>query len=204
MRLVRDRRGFTLVELLIALAIVASLLVVAFGGLRVAVSAWRRGDERIETQQHTRSLTVTLARSVGGAYPYRDARREGETAVLLFRGEAERIEFVTHASPFPTSVPVAFTAVVIEIQDFGDHRSLVVRQRILPNREPFTEAQIALEDPSITAMEISYLGESGWQPEWDGEQAGLPRAVKISLGTPAADGSRPVPALTVSLVGGRK
>jgi prepilin-type N-terminal cleavage/methylation domain-containing protein len=204
-RPLNDRRGFTLVELLIALAIVGSLLVVAFGGLRVAVSAWRRGDERIEAQQHTRSLTVTLARSLGAAYPYREARREGETNVLLFRGDAERIEFVTHASPFPTSIPVAFTAVVIEIQDFGDRRALVVRQRILPNREPFTSAEIAMEDPSITAIELSYLGDSGgWQSEWEGEQAGLPRAIKLSLGTPSPDGGRPVPALTVSLGGARK
>lgn len=205
MRRLRDGRGFTLVELIIALAIVGSLLVVAFGGLRVAVSAWRRGDERIEGQQHTRSLTVTLARTLGAAYPYREARRQGETPVLLFQGDADRIEFVTHASPFPTPIPVAFTAVVIEVRNDGEHRALVVRQRILPNRSPFTDAAIAVEDPSITAVELSYLGDGGWQSEWDGEaQGGLPRAIKLALGTPAPDGSRPVPALTVSLSGARK
>ena len=41
--------------------------------------------------------------------------------------------------------------------------------------------------------------------EWDGEaQGGLPRAIKLALGAPAPDGSRPVPSLTVSLSGARK
>jgi prepilin-type N-terminal cleavage/methylation domain-containing protein len=201
----RDARGFTLIELIIALSIVASLLLVAFGGLRMAVAAWRRGDERIEAQQHTRSLTVTLARTLGAAYPYREARREGETSVLLFKGDAESVEFVTLASPFPTPVPVAFTAVVIEIGNVGERRGLVVRQRILPNRDPFTAAAIAVEDPAIEAIELSYLGDGGWQSEWDAEaQGGLPRAIKLALGAPAPDGSRPVPALTVSLGGARK
>jgi general secretion pathway protein J len=201
----RNRRGFTLVELIIALAIVGALLVVAFGGLRVAVASWRRGDERMEAQQHTRSLTITLARALGATYPYRDARRQGETPVLLFKGDASRIEFVTHATPFPAPVPVAFTAVVIELKNDGAGRALVVRQRILPNREPFTEAPVALEDPGIAALELSYLGDGGWQPEWDAEtEGGLPRAIKLALGTPKADGTRDLPALTVALGGPRK
>jgi len=202
---VRRQRGFTLVELIIALAIVGALLVVAFGGLRVAVSSWRRGDERMEAQQHVRSITVTLARALGAAYPYRDPRREGETPVLLFNGDATRLEFVTHASPFPVPVPVAFTAVVIELKTDGERPALVVRQRILPNRGPFTDAPVALEDPSITAIELSYLGDEGWQSEWDAQSQGaLPHAVKLALGTPRPSGGGELPALTVSLGGARK
>lgn len=201
----RHRPGFTLVELIIALAIVGALLVVAFGGLRVAIASWRRGDERMEAQQHTRSLTLTLARALSAAYPYRDARREGETPVALFRGDASHIEFVTHASPFPAPIPVAFTAVVIELVSDGERRGLVVRQRILPNREPFTDAVVALEDPAITTLQLSYLGDGGWRPEWDAEAEGaLPRAIKLALGTPKEDGVRELPALTVSLGGSRR
>jgi general secretion pathway protein J len=204
----RGERGFTLVELIIALAIVGALLVVAFAGLRVAVSAWRRGDDHTEVQQHTRSLTVTLARAVGAAYPYRAPRREGETALLLFRGEAERVEFVTPASPFPAAVPAAFTAVVIELGTTGERKALVVRQRILPNHAPFTDASVTFEDPMISTLTLSYLGDSGWQDTWDAESEGaLPRAIKLALGSPKADGGGPVrelPALTIALGGSRK
>ena len=40
--------GFTLLELLLALSIVGALLAIAFGGLRVAIAAWGRGEDRVE------------------------------------------------------------------------------------------------------------------------------------------------------------
>jgi general secretion pathway protein J len=201
----RAARGFTLVELIVALSIVGALLVIAFGGLRVAVASWHRADERIEAQQHARSLNVTLARSLGAAYAYRDARRQGEAPVLLFKGEPDRIEFVTQASPFPTEIPVAFTAVVIELRDDGVRKTLVIRQRILPNREAFIDAPIVVEDPSVQAVELSYLGEGGWQSEWTVEaEGGLPLAVKLTLGVPGAGGAREPTSITVALGGARK
>jgi prepilin-type N-terminal cleavage/methylation domain-containing protein len=203
----RSERVFTLVELIVALSIVGALLVIAFGGLRVAVASWQRADERIETQQHTRALNVTLARALGAAYAYQDARRQGETPVLLFKGEPDRIEFVTQASPFPTAIAVAFTAVVIEMQDDGVHKGLVVRQRILPNHDPFIDAPIVVQDPSVDGLELSYLGEGGWQPEWDvNTENALPLAIKLTFGAPGAPGTglRPPPSITVALGGSLK
>jgi general secretion pathway protein J len=208
-RAVTCPRGFTLVEIIIALSIVGALLVVAFGGLRVAIGAWKRGDERAEVQQHNRSLTVTLTRAMSATYPYRGVRLQGETAVLMFKGTATSINFVTQASPFPSPIPIAFTAVTIELR--GDDRpGLVVRQRLLPNYDPFgDEAKPVLEDESIKVLELSYLGDNGWQSDWDGEQEGaLPRAIRIGLGakagTASTEGTGSVPSMTVSLGGARK
>ena len=66
----RDARGFTLLELLIALTIVGALLVIAFGGMRVALAAWRKGEDRAEAHQHVRSIALVLARSISATYPY--------------------------------------------------------------------------------------------------------------------------------------
>lgn len=196
----RDRQGFTLVELLIALAIVGALLAIAFGGLRVAVAAWTQGEERADVHQHLRGVALVLVRAVGAAYPYRASAGLAPEPVILFRGTAERLELVTQAPPFPAPIPVAFTAVVIGMEREEEGPALVVRQRVLPNADPFTEAAVALRDPGIERLELRYLNASGdWQDTWDVEtEDSLPRAVRITLATRWGGRTATLP-LTVAL-----
>lgn len=194
------QRGFTLLELLIALAIVGALLAIAFGGLRVALAAWAQGEDRAEAHQHLRSIAVVLGRAVGAAYPYRASAGQAPEPVVLFRGTADRVELVTQAPPLPAPSPAAFTAVVIALET-EDGPALVVRQRVLPNREPFSEAVVVLRDPAIHRLELAYLDEQGaWQDQWDGEDDGtVPRAVRITLATHWAGRAEATLPLTVPL-----
>ena len=193
--------GFTLLELLIALSIVGVLLAIAFGGLRMAVVAWARGEERSELQQHARGLAQILTRTVGAAYPYVGAFGEGPEKRLLFNGAERRIEFVSQATPFPSAVQVAFTAVIIGIEDEGQGRSLVIRQRILPNREPFSKAEVVLRDPAIQGLEVKYLvSEGNWTDSWDADtEKKLPAAIRLRFAILKGDRLEPSPPITVSL-----
>jgi len=179
----RGERGFTLLELVMALAIVGALVVIAFSGVRIALAAWRQGEERAEAHQHIRSVVLSLARSVSAAYAYRAPRGETPTPALLFAGTESRLEFVTQAAPYPTSISVAFTAVVFELGK-DERRGLVIRQRVLPNRNPFTDSEVVFNDPTLTELSFSYLDENGsWQDTWETDtQKRLPRAIRISVG----------------------
>jgi general secretion pathway protein J len=191
----RASPGFTLVELLIALAIVGALLAIAFGGLRVAMGAWRQGEERTEAHQHVRGLAVLLARAMGGIYPYRAAAGDSPEPEMLFSGAAERLEFVTQVAPFPFPIPVAFTAVVLSLEA---GQGLIVRERALPNRDPFTEAAVVLRDASVTTLGFRYLGDTDWDDTWT-DTKNLPRAVEITLGTTVNGRPHRLPPLTISL-----
>ena len=202
-RSLRRSGGFTLLELLIALSILGVLLAITFGGLRVAISSWTRGEERAEIQQHARGIAQIVGRAIGAAYPYRGPLGQGldKDKPVLFIGADSRIEMVTQAAPFPAEIPAAFTAVVIGIEDDAQGRALVIRQRIMPNREPFTAAVVVLRDPLIQKIELRYLGaEETWMESWDGDaEQKLPAAIAIRFSAQRQGRLEALPPMTISL-----
>jgi general secretion pathway protein J len=193
-----SRRGFTLIEVIIALTIAATLLVVMFAGLRVGLAAWQRGDERAEALQRERSITEILTSALAATHPYQVAARGREPAHLLFEGEPARVAFVTAAAPFPAQ-PIAYTAVTLS-QDAGS--GLAIRQKALPNDQPFDQLPPTVVDATVTTVAFRYLRESdrAWTDRWDvAAEKALPVAIEVTL--TIARGARAVerPPLLVSL-----
>jgi len=200
-RQVSREQGFTLIELMLALSIVAALLAVTFGGLRVGLAAWRQGEDRAEAQQHVRSLVHVLGRSLASAYPYLATEADSAQPVVLFQGTSDRLALVTTAPPFPNAVAVAFTAVMLALE--GDESpALAVRQKVLPNRDPFEVVKPILLDPAVIGVRFRFLRDAAgaWEERWDAAiEQRLPRAVEIILTTRLGGRTREHPPLTVSL-----
>jgi general secretion pathway protein J len=198
----RRPRGFTLLEVVIALTIVATLLVIMFSGLRVGVAAWQRGDERALALERTRSLTQVITRALGAAYPYTASATKREEARLLFEGERGRVAFATAAPPFPGAGPAAFTAVTLAHTTIPAP-GVAVTQKVLPNENPFDEdLKPLLLDASVTDLSFRYLSESSgeWTERWDGaREKALPRAVEVTLTVLQAGRAVQQPPLVVAL-----
>lgn len=183
----RRARGFTLIEMLLALSIGAALLVAMFGGVRVGLAAWSRGEARAMTLEHGRTLAQVLGRAVAGTYPYRGAPVVGAPVRIIFEGQPDRFTFVTLAPSIPALAPITFTAVSLS----RDEQGLAVRQLPLPNLEPVDRVAPVLVDPTVIAVRFRYLGEEDWKDRWDmTKEDSLPRAVEIVLTT--AVGNRAV------------
>jgi prepilin-type N-terminal cleavage/methylation domain-containing protein len=172
--------GFTLIEVVIALTLVAALLAITFSGLRVGLAAWRQGDARAEQLQRVRSLNQLLVRAVGGTHPYRADATGPDPASPAFQGERDRLTFVTARAPIPLAAPLAFTAVSLSIEDTG----LTIREAALPSRALFGALAPVLADPGVTALQFRYLrgADRTWTERWDGAaEQELPAAVEITL-----------------------
>jgi general secretion pathway protein J len=176
--------GFTLLELLLALGIVAFLLVIVSGGLRVGLTAWQRGEERTAKLDRARSVVVLLEHGLTGAFPYRVTTETEQEPRILFDGRPDRITFATLSPPLPMGATTAFSAVRLSADDGG----LALRQQVLPNRIVLDRLEPMLVDAHTTAVRFRYLGlePESWQDVWDiTKEEALPRAVEITLVTGA-------------------
>jgi len=197
------QRGFTLIEIVIALSIVGALLVIMFGGLRVGLSAWRRGEDRAELLEHERNVDQMVDRAVTASFHYNPGASPPGTsrpattppgtspagassatrAAILFEGSPDRLAFVTVAPPVTPSVPIAFTAVTISFEQ-SPIPGLAIRQKALPSTEPFEAVPPIIVDPAVTALRFRYLREVGgdWEDRWDAtKEKALPLAVEVMI-----------------------
>ena len=197
-----DGRGFTLVEVMLAVSILAVVVLLATAALRVGLRAWEAGQRRVDLQQEGRALVELISEALAGASPYQGRLGLNPERVVLFEGEPEEVRFVTNAPPLMLDAPVApFHAVVLgrKGQD-----ALRLIERLVPSDEPFTPGSERVLSRSVTRFSLAYRDAAGaWQERWDGREAGgLPTAVRLEL---AIGGLvRAVPAVVVALPLGKR
>lgn len=195
-------RGFTLVEVMLAVSILAVVVLLATAALRVGLRAWEAGQRRVDLQQEGRALVELVSEALAGASPYEGRLGLNPERVVLFEGEPEEVRFVTNAPPLMLDVPVApFHAVVLGRKG---HDALRLIERLVPSDEPFAPGPERVLSRSVTRFSLAYRDESGaWQERWDGREAGgLPTAVRLEL---AIGGLvRAVPAVVVALPLGKR
>jgi general secretion pathway protein J len=125
----REQRGdgFTLVELLIALAMISLIALLLFSGLRLGLRAWESIDAATEQIGELRLAHGFLARILSQAR-VASTLVEAET-VAIFGGDAESLEF---AAPLSEQVGVSGLYVLrLTLEDRGDARALVLTRWLL-------------------------------------------------------------------------
>lgn len=91
------KRGFTLVELQVALLLVAMIAVLLVGALQLSASTWNKVTERQDTVEQRYLIAQFLRRHIANARF--DRVRTGEGAVISsFLGDRQQLHFV---APFP-------------------------------------------------------------------------------------------------------
>jgi len=204
--------GFTLVELVIALALIALISLVLFSGLRLGNRVWEGVESLAERNAAPRIAHNFMARALAQARPS-NVTFEGEQ-VPVFRGDAQNLEFV---APLSEHVGTPGLYILRLSLEHGDVDRLVLTRWLLhpdvldgvgdiPPWEPFDGATHPADaEPldadrasgaygrtllldNVSELEISYFGitqkepESDWYSEWLDEPR-MPLAVRIHLAT---------------------
>lgn len=197
--------GLTLVELLVALVLLALIATMMSGGIRFGVRAWEAADARLEEDTRVQAVQALLRRQFNRAYPASGAgvRERGQ---VDFEGRADGLRFITalpaHLGPGGRSVVALEGA-----QDAGE-AALILRWR--PHRPGFGEddeeedwAEDHVLIPGIEGLEFAYFGaekpgdEPRWFDDWR-ERRTLPTLVRLRLRF-AEDDRRSWPELVADL-----
>ena len=194
--------GFTLIEVLLATALLASGLALGFATLRAATATVDRGEALAARTERMRAVEGFLRRRLASAQAIGFAPDPETGGAIRFVGEPDRIRFVADLPSYlgrggPHLHDIA-------VYGRGDEATLAVSFAMVLAGETVEDDEARPPEPlveGLSGLRIRYRGldaESGlteWLESWDSTEA-LPLQVSIEIES-ARDGAWP--ALVVAL-----
>lgn len=187
----KAQHGFTLIEVLLALALTALLLTLLSTGMYVVARDWNENTERLDAKLDESLAILQIERALIAAFPHSFNSTETLLREVYFDGEDNRLRWVSTVSP--QRLP-GLTAWSIEVVPGGG-----IGVQTAPAFSDDPTARLDNVEPRIILpgydLEISYLREPNaltreWTDEWLGsEQGALPLAVHILFRATGAEGS---------------
>ena len=198
-------RGFTLIEMLLALTLLAAMMVMVYTSLNLGIRAWNAGDARATEASHQRIVQTYLRRELSQVFPVR--WRGIPESKIAFEGAKNELKFVTalNLDAGLHDGGLHWAHLTLAEDSEGPGRALYL------SREPF---DIQAKDFSgldkskpvrliggLEGIEISYFGsdndvnDPAWTNEWTNALR-MPRLIKLSFNT---GHGRTLPDLVIAL-----
>lgn len=190
--------GFTLIEVLISLAIFAMILILISGGVRFGLRTWETGTDRLDSMSQVGTVQHLLRRELAvAALPRRERRNQLEREPAMFLGTNTSIRFVG-TLPIHEQTGRYYT-LNVETYPSGDHQALVLSwrpfgsDRTSVTEEGQAEATVLLD--RVGTVEFAFFGGSdggrppGWLSEWIDPRT-LPQLVRMRVSFPPGDERR--------------
>lgn len=112
----RDQRGFTLLETIIAMVVLALIMVLLTGGLRFVTAGWDRGARAAEASETIALVQSTLRREAAAARRLTWQAEPGAKPTATFRGDPDRVGLVVADPGFPGAPGLAIAFFYVDVQ----------------------------------------------------------------------------------------
>jgi general secretion pathway protein J len=203
------RRGITLVELVIALAILAMIAGSVAAGIRLAVGSIERGEAVAHDAARLRAALGIVERALMSADPL--PIPAGDNTTAFFVGQEKSVRFLTAGAP---AVQGGGLRLISFFERTGGGGNGIAMATASPFRVGGAESWEWTEKPRILvpdAVELAFSYSSGptkegaweWLPSWDLKETGrLPAAVRVEFSVPSSSGPRKTAFVVPVPVGG--
>ena len=180
-----NQRGFTLIEVLIAMTLLSMMVVLLFGSLKICADSWEKGESKITDVNEVAVVYNFFQRHLSLAKPLWNELSD-EEKTFSFQGKAQSLQFV---SAFPASAGRSGLQLFsIELQKEDNEQ--VINVTITPffrvaEGEEWHKEEVSLLR-HVSDFNLAYFGsddgvsEGAWQDEWHDKDV-QPRLVKITI-----------------------
>lgn len=177
--------GFTLLELLVGIAVFAVMAGIVLGGIRLGVRSWDAAAERSEMMEEMRVTHALLKRQLASALPLATSRSGGWT--LVFEGGPEEMLFISELPGYVSGGGVHYVS--LEIVESGRGKDLLLKWRPLHALDANVEPDSVVIARDLERARLSYFGTPGrnaqpaWEETWKDARS-LPQLVKLEVTAP--------------------
>lgn len=206
-RSIRSQEGFTLLEIVIAVTLVAMIAVTIWGVFSISLRSWSRGTEFIDANQRHRSILSMVRKQLASAYAQIRPIDQQTTGMgmgtnnVIFSGTESSLLFVSlNSLQFQDNPGLTLVSYEVNQDDSGSYSLVEKEARYLGGNpeEGFSsygsKATPIFENLSSCLFEYFDPGDSNnpsqWVREWDGQKLfRLPSAVSLTMVSREAGGN---------------
>jgi len=181
--------GFTLIEIILAVALVALVMGVIYGVVISTIQAAERVDELTHGSEIGPAILAQIREDVAAAFlPGIDQ----DYFVGQERSGRDRLDFVSSTAVFASETPMSEPA-VHTVNEIGyqvregptPEDGLVLYRRVDPfiDAEPLRGGRLTALAEKVTSFKVAYWGGAEWLPSWVSSKQDnkLPPAIRIEL-----------------------
>lgn len=188
-----SRSGFTLIEMLVGLALLGLMTLVLFGALRFSIRSWDRAEIKTLQVVDLRIVEGVLRREIGKAFPLRIGQANENK--IAFEGDSKQVHFVTALPAHLSGGGLSLVALELaedrdEVKQSTAGKALVLKH-VIPDGETRDFSALDKSDRSVLLkgledVEFAFFGqdndqtEGSWRNQWT-SSARTPALLRIKL-----------------------
>jgi len=179
--------GFTLVEVLVGLALLGFILVMLFSGLHTTSRTWEAGNRQVDANEDHRVALSFIRKQISQAVPLLYV--ETDSNHMIFHGGSESLQFVSRLPSHRGSTELYLVSLALAESGQGQSELSFAYRPLMPETNIYavdarTVSQALISN--VAAVTFSYFGSplptdpAAWHNVWDNQKV-MPDLIHLRI-----------------------